>query len=123
MCEETSRVHGIEVECEASDVPRQVPEDIALCLYRVLQEGLNNAVRHGAAKRAGVRIEADDEGIRLTLRDEGSGFDPDGLESPGIGLAGMRERAHHFDGTFELHSRPGEGTRIEVRIPLPEESA
>jgi len=118
VCDEVERVHGIEIEFSSVDVPRHVPDDCALCLYRILQEGLNNATRHADAPRASVHFEADDREIRLVLSDEGCGFDPDRLEAPGVGLASMRERAHHLGGRFQVHSRPGKGTRITVTLPL-----
>ena len=123
VCDEVARVHGIEIDFGAVDVPRRIPDDCALCLYRILQEGLNNATRHADARRATVHFEANEREIRLVLGDEGCGFDPDRLEASGLGLASMRERAHHLGGRFQLHSSPGKGTRIEVTLPsLPPES-
>jgi len=118
VCDDTARLHDIEIEFEAEDVPQRTPDDLALCLYLIVQEGLNNAVRHGHAPRASVHLAATADEIRLRLVDAGSGFDPDHIEKPGIGLASMRERAHHLGGSFKLHSRPAEGTRIEVSLPL-----
>ena len=100
------------------DVPRHVHDECALCLYRILQEGLNNATRHGNAPSATVHLERNERDICLVLNDEGCGFDPDRLEAPGLGLASMRERAHHMGGRFQLHSKAGRGTRIEVTLPL-----
>ena len=119
VCEEVTRFHDIEIDFADADVPRRLPDDVALCLYRIVQEGLNNAVRHAQAPRASVRVVGTAEEVRLELTDEGVGFDPDALESPGIGLAGMRERAHHLGGRFKVQSRPGKGTRIDITLPLP----
>jgi len=118
VCDEVARFYDIRVDCDAEDVPRRIREDVALCLYRVVQEGLSNATRHGSASRARVHLEATAGEIRLRLTDEGSGFDPEHLDSPGIGLASMRERVHHLGGQFTLRSKPGQGTRIEVDLPL-----
>ena len=118
VCNEMGQFHDLEIEFEAEHVPRRCPDDAALCIYRIVQEGLTNATRHGHAPRASVHLAATADEIRLRLVDEGSGFDPDHIEKPGIGLASMRERAHHLGGRFELHSRPAEGTRIEVSLPL-----
>jgi len=117
-CDEVARVHDIQVDFIAEDVPRHTPDDVALCLYRNVQEGLSNATRHGHAPRATVHLTATADGIRLRLTDEGCGFDPDALDTPGIGIASMRERVHHLGGRFDVSSRPGEGTRIDVDFPL-----
>ena len=77
----------------------------------------------GNAPRATVALRAVEDGIYLRVSDEGCGFDPERIQSPGIGLASMRERALHLDGTFSIRSRPGEGTRIEVVLPLGENAA
>ncbi len=118
VCNEVERVHGVEIEFEARHVPRGLADDKQLCIYRILQESLTNAVRHGKAPRATVRIAGMGTTVRMEVADEGCGFDVESLGSSGIGLTSMRERAHHLGGRFELASRPGRGTRVEIVLPV-----
>jgi signal transduction histidine kinase len=90
--------------------------ELETAIYRIVQEALTNAIKHGGARRAVVEVMERDEAIRVTVRDDGSGFDP-AAKTPGFGLPGMRERAELLDGTLAVHSVPGEGTRIEARFP------
>ena len=86
-------------------------------MYRIVQEALTNAAKHGKAKRAIVEVHEDDTDIRLRVRDDGEGFDPS-VHSDGFGLLGMQERVQLLDGTFEIDSSPGQGTTIEARFPV-----
>jgi len=96
-----------------------VPKDIALCLYRIIQEGLKNIVKHSQARSAEIFLGSDDDNICLTIRDGGIGFDPvDVRHRPGLGLASMRERVHLVQGDFSIRSEPGQGTVINVCVPL-----
>jgi signal transduction histidine kinase len=95
-----------------------------ITLYRILQESLTNAHRHGHASLVTVLCRDEEDGTRLVVTDDGAGFDPDAVQRrrPGVplqrfGLYGMRERAHMLEGTFEVTSAPGEGTAIEVFLP------
>ncbi|HET9984048.1 MAG TPA: sensor histidine kinase [Longimicrobiales bacterium] len=108
------------------EVPGPVPEPplpVKIALYRVLQEGLSNAYRHGGAAEVAVRLAVDGTAaatrLRLTLRDDGAGFDVDRLP-PGrhFGLQGMRDRMGMVGGSFQLDSAPGGGTTITVEVPL-----
>jgi signal transduction histidine kinase len=87
--------------------------DLETAIYRIVQEALTNAVKHGQAHRAVVEIAEREHAIRVTVRDDGRGFDP-AAESTGFGLPGMRERAELFDGKLAVRSAPGQGTRVEV---------
>ena len=86
-------------------------------LLRVLKEILTNARRHSGARNVEVRLQADDEAIQIEVADDGRGFDP-GSARAGIGLVGMRERVEGLGGKIELRSRPGEGTKVTVRVPV-----
>ena len=86
-------------------------------LYRITQEALNNALKHARASSVMVRIVADNEHIELDVEDNGIGFDPGTVDrSEGMGLASMQERAKRLGGTMQVHSSPGQGTRISVRV-------
>ncbi len=98
-----------------------IPEVLKVTIYRVVQEALNNISKHAGAGRIWIGLKRLDAGIKLTIRDNGDGFDayqhrPES-DSAGLGLKSMRERAEIFGGTFWLDSRPGEGTLIEISWP------
>ena len=90
------------------------PAEVKLALYRIAQEALNNVVKHAGAGRAIVRLECAEEGIILTIGDDGRGFDPDGITPHQLGLGIMRERAQAIDAAFTIASQPGHGTEITV---------
>jgi signal transduction histidine kinase len=110
---------GIEVRLEVGPAEGLVSKDAALCAYRVLQESLTNVSRHSGAREVGISLAAGATVLALSVRDDGRGFDAGGeARGEGAGLAGMRRRAELANGTIEILSRPSEGTRIELRIPL-----
>jgi len=120
-CASFSQREGIAVRCALADVPSQVPKDVALCLYRIVQEGLRNVAKHSGARQAAVSLAATDEGILLSIEDPGAGFDPAQVPGkPSLGLASMEERARLVGGDFSIRSGPGRGTLIEVWTPLSE---
>jgi signal transduction histidine kinase len=110
---------GIALSFAHHDVPDAIPNDTALCLYRVIQEGLRNIANHAKANEARLVLQGLDGGVSLLIRDLGIGFDAREVqEKPGIGLAGMRERVRLVGGTISLRSEPGKGTEIQVSVPL-----
>jgi signal transduction histidine kinase/ligand-binding sensor domain-containing protein len=93
-------------------------------LYRIIQEGLNNIVRHAGAAEVILEMKREGAGLRVSLFDNGSGFDAEKLRSdpaarPGLGLASLTERVHFLGGKLDLQSAPGRGTRLTVLVPLP----
>ena len=119
-CRDVERAHAIAVQCECRDVPRSLPLDVARCLYRVTQEALHNVVKHSGAKRASVELTAADGEIRLSIADDGKGFDFESARAEaGLGLVSMRERVQLVRGQIAWRSQPGGGTRVDVRVPLP----
>lgn len=120
FCREISEGRGLQVEFNPPDLPRDLPSDIALCLYRVTQEALQNVAKHSGASSAKVSLELANGEIRLAISDDGSGFDaaaPALKES--LGLIGMGERVRSVRGTFHVESAPGKGTCITATAPLP----
>jgi len=115
---------GLEVEVDVE--PVDVPAHVEVALYRIAQEALQNVVKHAGAARVLVRLSADDEGVRLTITDDGQGFDPDTLprgeddERHAYGLVGIRERAELVGALLTMTSRPGTGTTVDVVLPLAE---
>lgn len=112
---------GIALDFATRGTPRALPESIEANLLRIAQESVNNAVRHARAKRIGIDLAYEPACVCLCVRDDGSGFDPEHTGQSGtghFGLRGIRERAEQIRANVELHSRPGEGTRITVTAPI-----
>jgi signal transduction histidine kinase len=115
------------IKLDVVGTPRRLPADMELAVYRIVQEALNNVVRHARATTAQVRAEFGDEGLTLTVEDDGVGFavpdTPHALARDGhFGLMGMRERALRFGGHLSLRSQLGEGTTVVVYLPYPLDS-
>jgi two-component system sensor histidine kinase UhpB len=94
---------------------------VQLVVYRVAQEALSNAARHSEADSITVSLRRLDPGVELRVSDDGHGFSFAAAEG-GLGIAGMRERALLVDGEVEIHSRPGEGTTVWLRIEEPQDA-
>jgi PAS domain S-box-containing protein len=119
LCRELAEGHGLPIEFDHLEVPEAIPEDVALCLYRIVQEALRNVIKHGGARHAEVELSGGADAICLRIVDDGAGFDPASVRrKAGLGLVGMRERLHLVGGALTIASGPSEGTRIEVRVPL-----
>ena len=95
-----------------------LPPRVEAALYRICQETLTNVARHAEAGRVGVRLVATPQEVRLSVEDDGRGFDASSVPGDRHGLVGMRERAQMLGGALEVRSIPGEGTRVEVTVPL-----
>ena len=113
---EVSRRGEMEVEVKAEGVPDEMREDCKICIYRLVQEALNNAARHAGAKHAWVELRRADGKIEVTVRDDGAGFDP--KRSRGLGLMGMEERVRRLGGTLQVESKPGAGTTVRAELPV-----
>jgi PAS domain S-box-containing protein len=119
FCYELSEQRNVRIEFNHSNVPAAIPKEISLCLFRVLQEALQNAVKHSADQNFAVQVHGTTEGIHLTVRDSGIGFDwRDAMNRRGLGLVSMRERLRLVNGELSIQSEPGRGTTILARIPL-----
>ena len=118
-CARFRRQDSIAVDFRAENITQEIPSDIAVCLYRITQEGLRNISRHAEATEVAISLVGEDDTIFLTIMDNGRGFDPDRIqEKHGLGLDSMKERAYLIGGDFSIQSQPGQGTVIEVAIPL-----
>ena len=119
FCQELSARHDVTIDFRHDGVPDDLPDAVALALFRVLQEALDNAVRHAAVGRVSVSLGGSRHEIQLDVADQGVGFDPEAaVRSHGLGLISMRERLNLVDGECQIASRPGGGTRILARVPL-----
>ncbi len=101
---------------------RPIDEAARITMFRIIQESLNNIIKHAGASHVQIDLEFREEKVHILVRDNGSGFDMDAVQvrrsnRPSLGLAGMQERAELLGGTVEIHSRPGYGTEVEAAIP------
>jgi PAS domain S-box-containing protein len=110
---------GIVAEFAPTDIPPGIPNDVALCMYRITQEGLKNVAKHAQATKVMVSLIGKDNSIGLSIQDNGVGFAPARAKKKGgLGLASMKERVHLIQGSITVRSKPGQGTEINVRAPL-----
>jgi signal transduction histidine kinase len=112
---ETAKRTGMHVQVD-SEVEDELPEEHKTCIYRIVQEALNNCSRHARATTVQVSVRGQDGQIVLNVQDDGSGFDPQRVR--GLGLLGMEERVRHLGGKFEIDSRPGRGTLLHIALPF-----
>jgi len=118
-CSEVSRQHQVSVEFTDNNVPKHLPKDISLCLFRIAQEALHNAVKYSGANQFLVALHAIGDEIQLVGRDGGAGFDVEEVKkNRGLGLVSMQERANLVRGRFAVDSKPGKGTRIFAAVPF-----
>jgi signal transduction histidine kinase len=117
FCAELEARHEISISLQETMNLRELPEAVAISLYRVVQEALQNVVKHSGAREASVTFAGDAVHMSVRIEDQGAGFDT-GHARHGIGLDGMRERLRLAGGTLKIDSKPGTGTRIEARIPM-----
>jgi signal transduction histidine kinase len=122
-CRDIETQHAVDVEFTHTDVPVTIPAEVSLCIFRVVQEALHNVVKHSLARSAFVRLSGTTDGLQLQIADSGVGFTLDAQDGQGLGLVSMRERVHFLGGKLIIHSAPGNGTRIGVRVPLEISSA
>lgn len=112
---ETAKRTGMRVHLSAEEVSDDLPEEHRTCIYRIVQEALNNAARHAQARNVQVTIRDEPDRIHVTIQDDGAGFDPRRVR--GLGLLGMQERVLHLGGRFEVDSSPGRGAVLTVELP------
>jgi PAS domain S-box-containing protein len=119
VCQELSRDQNVEVAFQSEYLPQDLPKEVSLCLFRVLQEALQNAVKHSRARRFEVSMTSTLTEIQLTVHDSGIGFDPESVVSDhGLGLTSMKERLKLVGGRLSVESKLEEGTTIHARVPL-----
>ncbi|MGC2283263.1 MAG: ABC transporter substrate binding protein [Candidatus Acidiferrales bacterium] len=119
LCKEFTTNQGIRVDLTSTEIPRSINPDTALCVFRIVQEGLRNLKKHSGAEQAKVDLKMTGERLEITVRDEGYGFDLRALhKNEGLGIRSMEERARSLGGKFEIHSRSGKGTTLKASLPL-----
>ena len=120
FCSEFGKQEQIKARLTIVDVPGSIPPDVALCMYRVAQEGLRNVARHSGAREVRVALVGTGEGIELSIVDSGQGFDTDKAErkNGGLGLVSMGERVRLLGGELVIESEPKGGTQLRARVPM-----
>ena len=114
--------NGIEVDLDVElahgqgRAPTRHTEEVEAAIYRIVQEALTNAAKHGGATKARVEVTEDESTVHIVVSDDGAGFDP-AAATAGFGLLGMRERVELLGGTIEIESAPGSGTTVNVSVP------
>jgi signal transduction histidine kinase len=109
---------GVTISVTHDNVPPVLAQDLTLCVFRVVQEALQNALKYGDAETVSVRLTGAPERLTLSIADDGVGFDVGAAWGKGLGLISMAERVEAFDGTFRIYSQPGAGTRIDITLPI-----
>jgi len=119
-CAERSEQHNLDIDFHSEDIPKDLSREVSLCLFRVLQEAIQNAIRHSGSRHFDVSFSLTLSGmICLTVHDSGIGFDPiEALKGLGLGLVGMKERLNLVGGELSIQSQPGTGTTIHACAPL-----
>jgi signal transduction histidine kinase len=118
-CSDFSELEKIRVKFTHRSVPTSLPKDAALNLYRIAQESMRNVSRHAEAKSISVSLTGGKNGLLLSIKDSGVGFDPASVRGKkSLGLISMEERTRMLGGILAIKSRPGQGTQIAVRVPL-----
>jgi signal transduction histidine kinase len=118
-CMELSGQHGLEVHFLHHNVPQQIPKDVTLCSYRIVQESLRNAVKHSGCEEVTVELSGNSTAIDVRISDSGKGFDVDSPKArTGLGLVSMKERLRPLGGELTIKSQLRNGTTIEAHIPF-----
>jgi len=126
-CAAFSHKHGIAAELVPSEAPDSLdslPGEIAVNLYRIAQESLWNVAKHAQARKVWLTVSQGNGELFLAVEDDGTGFDPGPVKGKGsLGLVSMEERARLVNGRFSIQSQQGKGTRVEVRVPVPQRTS
>jgi PAS domain S-box-containing protein len=119
FCKDCSNVQKVEIDFHAENIPKDLSAEISLCLYRVLQEALQNATKHSGARHFKVSLRGGANEIELTVQDSGIGFEPeDAIRGRGLGLSSMQERLKLVNGQLFIESKLQRGTTVQARVPL-----
>ena len=119
FCNEVMKQHRVNIAFTGNNVPGDLSKDVSLCLFRVAQEALHNAVKYSGTNQFTARISGTAHDVQLEVRDAGAGFDvAEAKKRRGLGLASMQERVHLVHGRLFVESQPGKGTRVLAVVPL-----
>ena len=117
LCQDVAHNTVLVVQCNVENTIGSLPRDLSLCLYRIVQESLQNVVKHSGASEVIVSLKQSGGLILLQVTDNGTGFAGEERQFAGLGLMGMRERLRPLKGEIRITSQPGKGTNVEVKVP------
>jgi PAS domain S-box-containing protein len=117
-CREFARLNEMEIEFVHHQVPRTLPKEVTLCLYRVAQEAIRNAQKHSGCRQVRVELTGASDSVRLRVSDSGAGFDVGSVQRDRLGLVSMAERLRSLGGELSVQSLPGHGTSVEAHVVL-----
>ena len=122
MIEKTEHASEIVFERKLEPVDELFSNGAAMNFYRIVQESLNNIMKHSGARHVDIRLERDIHEVQLSIEDDGQGFPAEKIRDAktGLGLKNMADRAQMLGGKLKINSRPGKGTRIEMTVPIAE---
>jgi signal transduction histidine kinase len=117
---EVAKRTGLSVSLTVNHVPGSLPLDHSSCLFRVLQESLQNVVKHAKATEVSVKLCGSSKGVGMSITDDGKGFDAQDRDAhhKGLGLVNMRERLRLLGGFLRIHAQPGNGTKVCAWLPF-----
>jgi PAS domain S-box-containing protein len=119
FCKEVSHRRDVTVDFHAESVPRNLSPEVSLCLFRVVQESVQNAIKHSGSGEIRVRLGAREDAIELHVSDSGNGFSPEeATRGSGLGLTSMKERLKLVHGDLSIESKPKHGTTVRARVPI-----
>jgi PAS domain S-box-containing protein len=119
FCMELSKQNEVNIEFSERNVPTHLPKDVSLCLFRVAQEALHNAVKYSGVSQFTVELSVMESAVRLVVSDAGAGFDvEEAKKNGGLGLLSMQERIHLVHGRFSVESKPGVGSKVIASVPV-----
>ena len=118
LCDQTTQLHNISTECIADVRFDRLAPAVEMAIYRIVQEGLSNVVKHSQAERASVALSQRKDQLVIKIEDRGVGFDPANIETKRYGLVGIRDRARLLGGKAKIRTGVGIGTRVRVKLPL-----
>jgi len=122
LCKELSERQNVEIHFHSNSISKNLPKETSLCLFRVLQEALQNAIKHSGARHFEVSLKEALSEIQLSVHDSGVGFDPEqAMNGGGLGLTSMKERLKLVGGNLFIDSQEQRGTTIQARVPLAHE--
>jgi signal transduction histidine kinase len=108
---------GVTIAFTHENVPNPLPQDVTLCVYRVVQEAVQNALKHSGAREILIHLQGSTAGLTVSVVDDGAGFDVSARMGTGLGLVSMNERLDAVGGSLKIYSAAGEGTRLKIKVP------
>jgi signal transduction histidine kinase len=123
LCEQIQKQYKIQCTLKSGGLPEQLDSNLCILLFQIIRELMHNVAKHAQACSVSISAAVADENIRISVTDDGVGFDPHEVAArpnhlSGFGLFNIRERLHHLGGSLEVHSTPGRGTCVTITAPL-----